>query len=90
MPWEVNRSADMPTRFVRKPGLMTALPGIAWVVRTASNWVIAIVLGVMYAIGMPSSPASVVGLVLRIMSLDHKSVLEVSNTAMEVRHVILS
>ena len=35
------------------------------------KWVIGIVLGVMYAISMPSSPASVMGLVSCIMFLDH-------------------
>ena len=49
-----------------------------------------IVPGVVYVTGMPSPPASVVGLVLRIMLLDHKSVLEVSDTVTEVRHVIIS
>lgn len=77
----------MPTRSVRKPGLRTALPGIARVVRTACKWVIGIVLGVMYGL---SSPASVAGSVLRIMLLDHKSLLEVSVTVTEVRHVTIS
>ena len=90
MPWEVDWSPNMPTRFVRKPGLRTALRGIAWAVRTAWRWVIGIVLGVMYGYRMPSSPASVAGLVLHIMFLDHKCILEVSDTVTEVRHVILS
>ena len=90
MPWEVEWGADMPTRFVRKPGLRTALSGFAWVVRTAWNWVTDIVLDVMHEIGTPSSPARVVESVLLIMFLDHKSVLEVSDTVTEVRHVIIS
>ena len=39
---------------------------------------------------VPSSPASVAGLVLRIIFLDHKSVLEMPDTVTEVRHVIMS
>ena len=54
MPWEVKRSADMPTRFVGKPGMRTALPGIAWALGAAWTLVMSIVVGVMYVLGMLS------------------------------------
>ena len=86
MPWEVKSSADMPTRFVGKPGMRTALPGIAWALRAAWTLVMSIVVGVIYTLGMPSSLASVAGFVLRYHVVK-ESVLEVPDKIIEVRGV---
>ena len=75
----------MPSRFVGKPGMRTALPGIAWALGAAWTLVMSIVVGVMYALGMPSSLVS--GGVCLAILCSKESVLEVSDKVIEVRSV---